>query len=69
MTQALVLELDRIADRVATLARLAQTLRDENHALRVAVDRRDGENRLLRERLDSARGRVEDLIARMPSDL
>ena len=68
MTQGLVLELDRIADRVAALARLVQTLRDENQALRVAVDRRDGENRLLRERLDTARGRVEGVIARIPSD-
>ncbi len=68
MTQGLVLELDRIADRVAALARLVQTLRDENQALRVAVDRRDGENQRLRERLDSARVRVEDVIARMPSD-
>ncbi len=40
-----------------------QSLRDENQQLRVAVDQRDGENRLLRERLDTARDRVETLIA------
>ena len=68
MTQGILLELDRIADRVAALARLVQTLRDENEAMRIAADRRDGENRLLRERLDLARARVEDVIARIPSE-
>ena len=61
-------DLDRIAERVATLVRLVQSLRDENQQLRVAVDQRDGENRLLRERLDTARERVETLIAKMPAD-
>ena len=60
--------LDRIAERVATLVRMVQSLRDENQTLKVAVDQRDGENKLLRERLDTARDRVENLIARMPAD-
>ncbi len=68
MSQALVTELDRIAERVAALARIVTTLRDENQALRIAIDQRDGENQLLRDRLDSARDRVESLIARMPAD-
>jgi|GEM_PF-2368744 len=59
--------LDRIAERVAALVRTVHTLRDENQALKVAVDQRDGENRLLRERLATARDRVESLIARMPA--
>ena len=63
---AVLAELDRIAERVAVLARIVHELRDENQALRAAVDRSDGENRLLRDRLDAARGRVEALIARMP---
>ncbi len=61
-------DLDRIAERVAVLVRLVQTLRDENQALRIAVDQRDGENKVLRLRLDTARERVETLIARMPAD-
>jgi uncharacterized protein (TIGR02449 family) len=61
--------LDRIAERVATLVRTVQALRDENHLLRITADRHEGENRLLRERLDTARGRVETLIAQMPADL
>ena len=64
----LIHELDRIAERVSALARLVQSLRDENQTLRVSIDRRDGENQLLRERLDTARDRVENLIARMPAD-
>jgi uncharacterized protein (TIGR02449 family) len=68
MTSTVEQDLDRIAERVAALVRLAQALREENHELRVAVDRRDGENKLLRERLDTARERVETLIARMPAD-
>ncbi len=60
--------LDRIAERVAMLVRTVQALRDENHTLRIHADQRDGENRLLRERLDTARGRVETLIAQMPAD-
>ena len=68
MPASLVPELDRIAERVAALARLVHTLREENRAMQVALDQRDGENRLLRERLDTARDRVENLIARMPAD-
>lgn len=58
--------LDRIAERVATLARVVTALREENRAMRAALDQRDGENRVLRDRLDTARERVESLIARMP---
>lgn len=61
-------ELDRIAERVATLVRLVHSLREENQELRVTADQRDGENKVLRERLDTARERVETLIARMPAD-
>jgi uncharacterized protein (TIGR02449 family) len=68
MSSTIEQDLDRIAERVAALARLVQTLREENHTLRIAVDQRDGENKVLRERLDTARERVETLIARMPAD-
>jgi uncharacterized protein (TIGR02449 family) len=61
-------DLDRIAERVAALVRLVAVLREENHDLRIAVDQRDGENQVLRERLDAARERVETLIARIPVD-
>jgi hypothetical protein len=47
---------------------VVHTLREENRAMQIAIDQRDGENRLLRERLDAARDRVVSLIARMPAD-
>lgn len=66
MTTAVTEQLDRIAERVAALARLLATLREENHALRVSIDQREGENRLLRERVATAHERVESLISRLP---
>ena len=68
MPATLAEELDRIAERVAALTRIVHTLREENQTMRIAVDQRDGENKVLRERLDTARDRVETLIARMPTD-
>ena len=68
MSSRLEEDLDRIAERVAELVRLVQALRDENQSLRVSVDQHDGENKVLRQRLDTARERVETLIARMPVD-
>lgn len=68
MTTGLAQELDRIAERVATLARVVTALREENHAMRATIDQRDSENRVLRERLEAARDRVETLIARMSSE-
>ncbi len=68
MSIDLAQELDRIAERVAELARLVTTLREENQTLRIAIDQRDGENKLLRDRLDAARDRVETLIARIPAE-
>ena len=68
MTTPLVQELDRIAERVATLARAVTTLRDENQAMRATIDQRDSENRALRDRLETARDRVDSLIARLSSD-
>lgn len=68
MTNGLAQELDRIAERVATLAQVVVTLREENQAMRATIDQRDSENHQLRERLETARDRVETLIARMSSE-
>ena len=68
MPSPTALELDRIGERVALLARVALALREENQALRSAVDQREGENQLLRERLATARDRVESLLGRLPAD-
>jgi uncharacterized protein (TIGR02449 family) len=68
MSPTLEQDLDRIAERVASLVRLAQALREENQNLRISADQREGENKVLRERLETARERVESLIARLPTD-
>jgi uncharacterized protein (TIGR02449 family) len=68
MSSTLEQDLDRIAERVASLVRLAQALREENQNLRISADQREGENKVLRERLETARERVESLISRLPSE-
>jgi uncharacterized protein (TIGR02449 family) len=68
MSSTLEQDLDRIAERVASLVRLVQTLREENQNLRISADQREGENKVLRERLATAGDRVESLIARLPSE-
>ena len=68
MSSSIEQDLDRIAERVATLVRLTQTLREENQHLRITADQREGENKVLRERLETARERVESLIARLPAE-
>lgn len=61
-------ELAHIADRVSALVRMVHDLREENRALRDALDKTSQDNKALRERLDAARTRVEALIERLPSD-
>ena len=68
MTNSLAQELDRIAERVATLAQVVTTLREENQAMRATIDQRNRENHQLHERLETARDRVDTLIARMSSE-
>jgi uncharacterized protein (TIGR02449 family) len=68
MSSAIEQDLDRIAERVAELVRLTQSLREENQTLRISADQREGENKVLRERLETARERVESLISRLPAE-
>lgn len=63
----MVAELDRIAERVGNLARLVVALREENQRLQRALDERDAENTRLKGTVDSARERVEQLIAQLPT--
>ena len=61
-------ELDHIADRVSALVRIVHALREENRTLRTALDKSAADNKALRDRLDTARTRVEALIEQLPSD-
>ena len=61
-------ELDRIAERVGSLVRLVHALREENQDLRASVERGESENKALKDRLDTARTRVESLMQRLSTD-
>lgn len=61
-------ELAHIADRVSALVRMVHDLREENRALRIALDDTTQDNKALRDRIEFARTRVEALIERLPSD-
>ena len=61
-------ELDLITDRVSALVHVVHALREENQTLRTSLDQSAADNKTLRDRLDTARTRVEALIERLPSD-
>ncbi len=61
-------ELDHVAERLGALVRIVHALREENQTLRHAVERSEAENKLLKERVDAARERVESLLQRLPGD-
>ena len=61
-------ELAHIADRVSALVRVIHALREENQTLRTALDKSVADNNALRDRLDTARTRMEALIEQLPSD-
>ena len=62
-------ELDHLADRIGQLALLTQSLREENHSLRTALDENQAETHTLKARLAAARSRVEALIDKLPDDV
>lgn len=68
MSPTIADELDRIAERIGRLVQVVDELRDENHDLRIALDRSQAEGRVLKDRLDRARARIEGLIERLPSE-
>lgn len=59
---------DQLIDRVHQLAALTQRLRDENRSLRQQLAEKETESRLMRERLDTARARIEGLIKQLPAE-
>ncbi len=61
-------DLERIVDRVGSLVRTVHALREENRALRTSLEHGEAENRDLKDRLSSARTRVESLLHRLPPD-
>jgi len=59
-------DLDQLSTRVAQLVQLTQHVRAENQALRSEIGQRDAHIRQLRETMEIAQIRVEDVLARLP---
>ena len=59
-------DLDHLSTRIAQLVQLAQDVRAENSALRTELGRRDAHIQKLRDTLEVAQIRVEDVLARLP---
>jgi uncharacterized protein (TIGR02449 family) len=68
MLDGLANDLDHVTERLGALVHVMHDLREENATLRAALDRSAVENRQLKERVDDARLRVEQLIDRLPAE-
>lgn len=59
-------DLDHLSTRIAQLVQLAHNVRAENLALREELGRRDAHIQQLRDTLEIAQIRVDDVLARLP---
>jgi hypothetical protein len=59
-------DLDQLSTRVAQLVQLTQHVRAENQALRSELGQRDAHIKQLRDTMEIAQIRVEDVLARLP---
>ncbi len=62
----MVHELDALVDRIAQVATLCRNLRAENSELRQQLAAAESERRVLVERMDAARTRLEQLAQQIP---
>ena len=61
------LDLNGLEDRVGHLVALCRRLRSENGALRQQLVVANNDNKLLAERIEQAKVRLDALLARMPA--
>jgi cell division protein ZapB len=61
-------ELAPLEQKILLIANLCQSLRAENQKLRQQLAAAQGENRLLANRIQEAKGRIETLLERIPED-
>lgn len=61
-------ELLALDERIGQLIALADRLRSENGDLRQQLASMRHENSQLRDKVEAARGRLEDLLSRIPED-
>lgn len=59
-------DLDQLSTRVAQLVQLTQHVRAENQALRTELGQRDAHIKRLRDTMENAQSRVDDVLARLP---
>lgn len=61
-------ELDTLDERVSQLVQLCHRLRNDNNELRQELAAAQNQNKLLTEKIESARQRLEMLLSRLPED-
>ena len=61
-------ELDALDSKLAQLVQLTQRLREENHQLRQELATALSQGRQLNDKMDSARQRLENMLAQLPED-
>ncbi|HXC38709.1 MAG TPA: DUF904 domain-containing protein [Burkholderiales bacterium] len=59
-------ELAALEDKIRQAAQLCRQLREENNELRQQVVKLESDRKRLAEKIDGARSRVENLLARFP---
>jgi cell division protein ZapB len=62
----MVNELNALESKIAQVASLCRTLRTENAQLRQQLAAAEGNMKNLSERMESARGRLEQLVQQLP---
>jgi len=60
------IDLAPLEEKIRQAAQLCQRLRDENRDLRRQIADLEGDRRVLQEKIDGARSRLENLLQRMP---
>lgn len=61
-------ELDLLDNRLAQLVQLTQRLRSENHRLRQELAQALSQGRQYHDKIDSAKSRLERLLAQLPEE-
>ena len=61
-------ELNSLDEKLSQLLQLCHRLRTDNHELRQQLAAAQNESKRLRDKIESARGRLENLLSRLPED-
>ena len=61
-------ELNHLEGKINQLVQLCQRLRNDNHELRQQLVSAQSENKQLSEKIAQAKGRLENILSRIPED-